>query len=189
MRVYLAGPDVFLPNAHEVLQRKCEVCAAYGFVGVSPFDAGGTPPPPTPDGGRAISRSNERLMRSADLVIANMTPFRGPSMDVGTAFEMGFMRALGRPVLGYSNMDDTLLARSIALCEGRQAGGHWVDAHGMLIEDFQLGDNLMLDGAVLESGSAVVRRATAREARFTDLTAFVACVDVAAALRRSGRLS
>ena len=32
-----------------------------------------------------------------------MTPFRGPSIDPGTAYEMGFMRALKRPVLGYRN--------------------------------------------------------------------------------------
>ena len=42
-------------------------------------------------------------MRTCDLLIANLTPFRGVSTDAGTAFEVGFMRALGRPVLGYTN--------------------------------------------------------------------------------------
>ena len=47
-------------------------------------------------------------MRSCDLLIANLTPFRGVSMDSGTAFEVGFMRALGRPVLGYTTATDTI---------------------------------------------------------------------------------
>ena len=42
-------------------------------------------------------------MRSCDAAVANLTPFRGVSADAGTAFEVGFMRALGRPVLGYTN--------------------------------------------------------------------------------------
>jgi nucleoside 2-deoxyribosyltransferase len=53
---------------------------------------------------RRISAANEGLMRSCDLLIANLTPFRGVSMDAGTAFEVGFMRALGRPVLGCTNV-------------------------------------------------------------------------------------
>ena len=41
-------------------------------------------------------------MHSCDALVANLTPFRGVSADAGTAFEVGFMRALGRPVLGYT---------------------------------------------------------------------------------------
>ena len=182
MRIYLAGPDVFLPNAREILDRKIAICAEHGFVGVSPFDAALEPPPATRDGARTISARNEELMRSCDLVIANMTPFRGPSMDVGTAYEMGFMRALGRPVLGYSNVADRLHERTVRLCGGRESKGAWADADGMLIEDFGLGDNLMVDVAVMESGAGIVRRTTASEARFTDLDAFADCVKAASSL-------
>ena len=38
LRVYLAGPDVFLPNAAEIGRRKREICAQYGFEGVFPLD-------------------------------------------------------------------------------------------------------------------------------------------------------
>ena len=55
------------------------------------------------DQGLAISRTMETLMRGCDLMIVNLTPFRGPSADVGSAYEMGFMRALGRPIFAYSN--------------------------------------------------------------------------------------
>ena len=60
-------------------------------------------------------------MRSCDLLIANCTPFRGVSMDVGTAFEIGFMRALGRPVFGYSNTPADYAARVHTAAE-RTAG-------------------------------------------------------------------
>ena len=54
---------------------------------------------------RAVDRyaaRDEQHIRSADALIANLTPFRGSSADVSTAYELGFMRALGRPVFGYS---------------------------------------------------------------------------------------
>ena len=47
-------------------------------------------------------------MRSCQLCIANLTPFRGVSMDSGTAYEVGFMRALGRPVLGTAESVETI---------------------------------------------------------------------------------
>ena len=44
-----------------------------------------------------------RLMDECDAGIANLTPFRGPSMDVGTAFELGYLYGNAKPVFGYSN--------------------------------------------------------------------------------------
>ena len=46
----------------------------------------------------------ERVMQDCDAMIVNLTPFRGPIADVGSAYEMGFMRALGRSIFAYSNM-------------------------------------------------------------------------------------
>jgi hypothetical protein len=37
-------------------------------------------------------------MRSCDAIIVNLAPLRGPRADAGSAYEMGFMRALGRAV-------------------------------------------------------------------------------------------
>ena len=37
-KVYLAGPDVFLPDAVSIGRRKKELCAHYGFEGLYPFD-------------------------------------------------------------------------------------------------------------------------------------------------------
>ena len=35
-RIYLAGPDVFLPNAIEIAKAKQEICFWRDFTGVSP---------------------------------------------------------------------------------------------------------------------------------------------------------
>lgn len=79
----------------------------------------------------------------ADAVIANLTPFRGPSADVGTAWELGYAAGRGLPVFAYTGALDHYGAR--------------VRVDGLLIEDFDLADNLMLDGAVRRSGGAIIR--------------------------------
>jgi hypothetical protein len=71
-----------------------------------------------PDQGLAISRAMERVMRTCNAMIVNLTPFRGPSADVGSAYEMGFMRALGRPIFAYSNDDRPFLDRVAAFRGG-----------------------------------------------------------------------
>jgi nucleoside 2-deoxyribosyltransferase len=183
-KIYLAGPEVFLSDALSIAQAKKAICEESGFEGVFPLDTNldlqglsGR------EAGLRISRANESLIRAADLLIANMTPFRGPSMDVGTAYEMGFMRALGRPVLGYTNSAEPLLERTIRLCSGRREASEWVDAQGLQIENFGLTDNLMLEGAVVDSGAEIVRHAAAAESLFTDLTAFAECVRRARRMR------
>ena len=104
-RIYLAGPEVFLPEARAIGAEKARLAAEAGMEGAFPLDAqldlDGLP---TLDRARRISLGNEGLMRSCDALIANLTPFRGVSMDSGTAFEVGFMQALGRPLSGYTNV-------------------------------------------------------------------------------------
>lgn len=177
LRIYLAGPDVFLPDPRAAGARKQALCAAHGFVGVYPLDSEldlrGLA---KVEAARRISLANEALMRSCDLLIANMTPFRGVSMDTGTAFEVGFMRALGRPVLGYTNTLADLRERS----EMGRAGGVRLafdgDAPDVEVEDFSLAENLMIEIAVMESGASVVRTAVPDGARMTDLAGFEACL-------------
>ncbi len=189
-RIYLAGPDVFLRDPLAVAAAKREICSDFGFAGIFPLenalDLNGLD---AEEAGHRISRSNEELMRSCDLIIANMTPFRSPSADVGTAFEMGFMRALGRPVFAYSNVAGSFTERTQRFIEDTGGGvrkredGSLEDSDGMEIEGFDLTDNLMLDGAVLSSGARiVVRRDVPPGERFTDLRAFVECVELAAQL-------
>jgi nucleoside 2-deoxyribosyltransferase len=38
MKIYLAGPDVFLLDAVEIGLRKVEICAHHGLTGLYPLD-------------------------------------------------------------------------------------------------------------------------------------------------------
>ncbi|MBV9747490.1 MAG: nucleoside 2-deoxyribosyltransferase, partial [Acetobacteraceae bacterium] len=156
-KLYLAGPDVFLPDAEAVGRRKRALCEAFGFEGWYPLDneieSQGVPA----DTAMAIYRGNSAMMRVADAIVANLTPFRGPSADVGTAFELGFMAALGKPCFAYSNDGRPFLARARETPGlAPAAGGGWTDADGLRAEDFGLAENLMLDCALRDAGFPVV---------------------------------
>lgn len=174
-RLYLAGPDVFLPDAVSVGRRKVALCAAYGFEGLFPLD--GNPPlanAPPRDAGLQIYRANVAQMRSADAIIANLTPFRGPSADVGTAFELGFFAGLHRPILAYSADTASFAERTRSLL-GLAAGAER-DGDGYSIEPFGLPDNLMLAGAVCDAGGDWVSDADAQEPALAALAAFEKCL-------------
>jgi nucleoside 2-deoxyribosyltransferase len=179
-RVYLAGPDVFLPDAEARAAALKAICARHGLAGVSPLDEIAAP---AEWAGLAepfrLYRRNEAHMRGCAAIIANLTPFRGPSADVGTAFEVGFMRALGRPVFAWSTVGEGFAARTLALVGAERGGPGLCDADGMAVEDFGLFDNLMLDGAIAASGG-MLALAEGGVARWRDLGPFEACVRAAA---------
>ncbi len=170
MRLYLAGPDVFLPEPLARAALLKSICAEYGMIGVSPLDALPSEPPDWASLPEAlhIAWRNEGHIASCDVLVANLTPFRGPSADVGTVYELGFMRALGRPVYGWSN-DARLFAERTRSITGANDS---IDAEGMLIEDFGLADNLMIEGAIEASGGTFHSHETHQTDRWTDLTAF-----------------
>ncbi len=185
-RAYLAGPEVFLPNATKIGAAKKAVCTRHGLEGVFPLD-GSTDLSGLSgaDRARAVYRACRSLMDGCDLVIANMTPFRGPSADVGTAFEMGYMRGLGRPVFAYSNNSETYAERILAQMGDlhlRQQGGALVVGDGLAVENFDLADNLMLPCAVLETGAKVVTAAVPGRELWSNLSAFEVCVRQAVSL-------
>jgi nucleoside 2-deoxyribosyltransferase len=191
LRVYLAGPDVFLPLAEVWAERRKVICLRHGLIGVTPLDDAGDQPSAWAElpEWRRIALRNEALILSADAVIANLTPFRGPSADVGTAYEVGFMRALGRPVFGYSTTAApfTRRTRDFAATHGGAIGGPggiWRDADDMLIEQFGLTDNLMLEAAIVGSGGLLIIGEVDAQARWTDLSVFERCVQAAAAVLR-----
>lgn len=189
MRIYLAGPEVFLADGGAAVgAAKKAICAAHGLFGVLPVEEGGPPPAATAGdpGWCRIYRGNEDLIRGCDALIANLTPFRGASADPGTVFELGFMRGLGRPVFGYANAAARFGPRTLAALGAaarRRPDGSWEDAEGMAVEEFGLHDNLMLEGGIRASGGAfVAAEAVPAERRWRDLQAFARCVESAAAL-------
>jgi nucleoside 2-deoxyribosyltransferase len=189
MRVYLAGPDVFLPDPRGRAAVLKAICARYGLAGVSPLDE----PPEVPSqwsalpAAQRIALANEAHMRASAALIANLTPFRGPSADVGTVYELGYMRALGRPVFGWSNAGEDFTTRTLAFLAGqarRGSEGLWRDGEGLAVEAFGCTDNLMIDGAIGISGGSLFTAEVPSSLRWTELEAFERCVAAAAAVLR-----
>ena len=183
MRVYLAGPDVFLPAPADRGAALKSVCARHGLAGVFPLDPLEDEPAAwagLPEWQR-IARRNEAHIRGCAALIANLTPFRGPSADVGTVFEIGFARALGLPVFGWSGCADPFSERTRRL-PGAQCDpdGTWRDGEGMAVEAFGCCENLMIDGAIAASGGALATAELPPALRWADLDLFETCVRAAA---------
>src|SRR6516165_8215460 len=134
MKVYLAGPDVFMPDAVEIGRRKVGLCARYGLTGLFPLDnevdLGAS------DSSLQIFRGNEAMMNEADAVIANLTPFRGPGADAGTVYELGYMAGRGKLCLGYSNDPFSYADRVREFTTMTSRDGCLNDAQGLIVENF-----------------------------------------------------
>lgn len=139
MKLYLAGPDVFRPDALTWAEAARQLCQAAGHVALIPLDGVETTAP-------GIYLANIELIRSADAVLANLNPFRGCEPDSGTCVEVGFALALGKPVIGYLTNAETTTARveriSRTVLDWRN--GRPLDQTGLYVEDFGLPLNLML---------------------------------------------
>jgi nucleoside 2-deoxyribosyltransferase len=178
MKVYLAGPDVFLPDAVEAGRRKVELCRHHGLTGLYPLDK--AIDPAAKDLSLRIFRANEAMMNEAHAIIANLTPFRGPGADPGTVYELGYMAARGKLCLGYSN-DPSLYAERVArFAELKTRDGRLIDAQGLTVENFGLADNLMMIHALDLHGRPLVAPRQAAEDIWHDLTSFETCVRLAA---------
>nr|WP_248324237.1 MULTISPECIES: nucleoside 2-deoxyribosyltransferase [unclassified Caballeronia] len=141
-RIYLAGFDVFRQDAKEHGEHLKQLCRDRGFVGLYPLDGQLPSSLQGQDAAQWIYQANVDLIRSADVVMANLDDFRGPGEpDSGTAFEVGFAAALAKPVWGYRSNAVTL-AKRVEATSVSSAGG--VCRAGYLIEDFGLTVNLML---------------------------------------------
>ena len=179
MKIYLAGPDVFLPDAVEIGRRKAEICARHGLIGLYPLDN-----EVDPAAGRislTIFKGNEAMMDAADAIIANLTPFRGPGADPGTVYELGYMAGRGKLLFAYSN-DPTTYAERVARSHQvtKSSKGSLTDRDGLAVEDFGLSDNLMMIHALDLHGAALVTPRGLPADIWHDLTAFEACVCLAA---------
>ena len=84
--VYLAGFDVFLPDAAAHGERLKALAARHGFDGLFPLD-NQTPPGLAGGAGAVIYRANVAMIQRADLV-GQPESFRGAEPDSGTAFEV-----------------------------------------------------------------------------------------------------
>lgn len=147
--LFLSGPDLWFPDAADLMARRRQVCDAAGFRAVSGRDSPLVETEPSEAMAREIYAGVLERLRSADAVIANLTPWRGASADSGVAFEVGFAAALGKPVLAYLNVGSEEEAEYRGRVErifGGMPGpdGRPRDGEGGEIEDFALPETLML---------------------------------------------
>ncbi len=169
--IYLAGPEVFLPDpiaTGELKKQRIQQLSEtsqwpFTLVGLYPMDNKIPDFKPNRETGIRIYEANLQLMQKADFIAANMVRFRGPSMDVGTAFEMGYMRGLNKPVFAYYESKPFYGAvEQQGLYADRVKQFYQVDPKdphrdfdGLSIEQFQMEDNLMMVGA-LNTGAGQV---------------------------------
>lgn len=160
-RVYLAGPDVFRPDAIARGEYLKSLCAAQGMIGMYPFDNELPEGLQGPEAAKVISQMNMDMIRDCTCVLINLNHFRGLEPDSGTAFEFGMAVALGKPVYAYFENKGTLRDQV-----PHNAAG--ADENGFHVEDFGLPRNLMMActwiGASETAEEAVQALAKARKA-------------------------
>jgi len=144
---YLAGPDVFLPNAAAHAARKVEICRRFGLRGLPPLNQDVETAAKALDVWQSIYEKDIAMMERCDIIIANLKPFGGASADAGTLIEVGWFLGKGKPIFGYSNASESFEQRM-----RRQLGDGCAD---LGIEGFHLPDNLMIVGAVLSGGCPI----------------------------------
>jgi nucleoside 2-deoxyribosyltransferase len=178
MKLYLAGPDVFLPDATEIGKLKQKLCSKYGFVGLFPLDNEVIVP-----AGAVVSKAifdgNIAMLEEADAVVANLTPFRGISADVGTVFEVGYGFARRKKIYGYSNIRAPYSDRVREFLSDnftRGSDGRLLASDGHAVEDFGLFENLMIAEALSKSGGDIVLSITDPPDPLRDLGTFEECL-------------
>lgn len=137
-RLYLAGPEVFRPDALAEGRRLKEAAARLGAEGIYPLDGEAL------FSAGEIKRRCRDMIDEADVVVANISPFRGHHMDPGTAWEIGYAEARGKEVHLWSTDPRTLRLRIPGELGIGEVHLEWRDADGHLVEDFDLQENLMI---------------------------------------------
>jgi len=172
LKVYLAGPDVFFPDKFDIPRQKKDELKKYGMEGLYPLDNEIANFGKTQEVGFRIGVLNFQMIDSADVVLANMVPFRGPSMDVGTVAEIAYAFAKGKLVVGYYPEPTPLLKeRTIAHYNNKvtEKNGEILDPNGHTIEEFEMPENLMVPTAIRDSGGQIFYSFTGAVSKIQDL--------------------
>lgn len=150
-KAYIAGPDVFKTEGPSSYANYAEYCRRFGVTLLYPNDDGVKPASNPKQFARNIYQLNMNMIAECDFVIVNAEPFRGPSMDVGASFEIGYAKALGLPIFAYSTETDGSYFRRLSSYYGELVPdrfGFRSAREGHLIENFDLWENLMIVHAV-----------------------------------------
>ncbi len=164
MLVYLAGPMVFALAPEAIFARMKQICALHGLTGVAPLDnqIGLEGIPPGPALLERIVRADIALMQRLD---GGLFCLDGAEMDAGTAFEVGYMAALGKPMVGWTS-DGREYPAKVAACFAEPLqpasvnmsggmSGMLRDPDGMLVHSQGCVQNAMVQVGIELSGGAV----------------------------------
>ena len=104
-------------------------------------------------------------MDQSQVILINMTPWHGPSMDIGTAMEAGYMyrraKEAGVLLIGYyegahtKSFSQRVTEKVYQGAVTTDKDGNITGSDGMAVEAFDLTDNLMVPGAIKESGGQI----------------------------------
>lgn len=128
--VYLAGPDVFRPNANQHFANMSKVLNLHGFKAITPLDSNAK-------FHHGIFGSNVHKIWNCDYLLANLDPIRGSSADAGTCVEIGMAYALDKKIIGY-------YTNGIPHEYKKRVKSNYLVSKYTMVEDFGLTDNLML---------------------------------------------
>ena len=142
-RVYVAGPERYAKDAERSFTRLKELGRSLGLNVLTPLDdAKGVTriesDDPYVQAGNDFARWEANL-RSADMVVANLSDYHGREPNSDTAFECGMAFQLGIPMIGC--MDDTrIMLERIA---HRGPDDEYRDQAGSVVENFNYPLNIM----------------------------------------------
>lgn len=175
MKIYLAGPEVFLPNAKDILKQKSKLARQHGFTPLAPGDNVLDLTSGLFDQGLQINGFDEKLMNEADGILANLTPFRGLGADPGTCYELGYICAQAKTAFAYTNDVRNHYTRIVEHFSGEiseGADGRPYDPHGLALENFDMADNLMLIGGIVRRGGEIIVHDATSENYYTDMAGY-----------------
>lgn len=154
-KIYLAGPDVFRKNAIKSLSELKRVAKRYGHEGLAPLDnilEIEEDQKFTPKHATMIFDANVQLIEDCDVIIANIEPFRGPSVDDGTAWEIGYGFAKNKIIYGYSELSDKSLEEITKMMFDMSKQKKYTE-----IEKMGHSTNLMIVDSIKASGGKVFK--------------------------------
>ncbi|EPX73725.1 nucleoside 2-deoxyribosyltransferase [Schizosaccharomyces octosporus yFS286] len=168
-KVYLAGDLVFRPNAYALFEELKAICRQVGVVGMAPFDGQEEVEDMEPGiaTSLAIATLDRKLMDFCDAGIFCLDPFRrGPDMDPGTAVELGYMSAQGKPLAGFTVDGRTYPQKVQAYRKdawgdelfprvSKGGSGSLEDADGLIVHSEGMVQNIMVEGFIRMSGGIV----------------------------------
>ena len=154
IRAYMAGPYVFQPDAAIALfrERVCGLCeGSLQRVVIPIFPMDPIPalqpnrPPFTMDitDPQKIAAHCRRHIARCDVIIADVTPFRGVQPDPGTVLEIGIAHGAGKRVVLYTRGNVPSLRERLTT-EGFMKPRDERDREGFFVEDFGLPVDTML---------------------------------------------